>query len=187
MIIPRLVGTAVADFEDINAAYDVIEDHVHGDITKDGKVGTVADQTLRTGAAGLVVAGCPYDINDILTTLNATAPATRWPGTTWAPIAAGTFLTAAGTGYAAGATGGAATQSFGLVAGYADLSMFSSKILMKRTGGVGTGAWTANFAVSATIEASATDGTYGTHLGGTTDAGSILPPYLAVYAWQRTA
>ena len=53
---------------------------------------------------------CPYDIGDVLQTMNATSPATRWAGTSWAAVGAGTFLVAAGAGYEAGATGGEASH-----------------------------------------------------------------------------
>lgn len=58
---------------------------------------------------------CPYDVGDILITMNATNPAQRWPGTKWEVFAPGRVLIGAGTGkdtrgesitFKAGDTGG---------------------------------------------------------------------------------
>lgn len=58
---------------------------------------------------------CPYEVGDILVTMNATDPAVRWPGTTWEVFAPGRVLIGAGKGtdvngtsmeFAVGATGG---------------------------------------------------------------------------------
>lgn len=58
---------------------------------------------------------CPYEVGDILVTMNATDPAVRWPGTTWEVFAPGRVLIGAGTGtdingtsmeFKVGATGG---------------------------------------------------------------------------------
>lgn len=49
---------------------------------------------------------CPYDVGDILTTMNMTAPSERWPGTSWAQIT-DCMLRAADNEHPAGETGGA--------------------------------------------------------------------------------
>ena len=58
---------------------------------------------------------CPYDVGDILITMNATNPEQRWPGTKWEVFAPGRVLIGAGTGkdtrgesitFKAGDTGG---------------------------------------------------------------------------------
>ena len=35
---------------------------------------------------------CPYDVGDIMTTINPASPALRWPGTVWASIGAGRVI-----------------------------------------------------------------------------------------------
>ena len=52
------------------------------------------------------IAPCPYWIGDILTTMNETNPAQRWPGTTWEKIT-DCMLRAADDTHPAGSTGGA--------------------------------------------------------------------------------
>lgn len=131
---------------------------------------------------------CPYDIGDVLQTMNATSPATRWVGTSWAAVGAGTFLVAAGAGYAAGSTGGAKTHTNPLSnAGYAkimgvngDNNLHIDKVdsaSWTSDTGFATGAWTT----------SGGSFTNGTGLGGSTDSASSEPPYYAVYMWRRTA
>ncbi len=49
---------------------------------------------------------CPYDVGDILTTMNTTAPSERWPGTSWTQIT-DCMLRAADDEHPAGSNGGA--------------------------------------------------------------------------------
>lgn len=49
---------------------------------------------------------CPYDVGDILTTMNTTAPSERWPGTSWTQIT-DCMLRAADDEHTAGSNGGA--------------------------------------------------------------------------------
>ena len=49
---------------------------------------------------------CPYDVGDILTTMNTTAPSERWPGTRWVQIM-DCMLRAADDEHPAGSNGGA--------------------------------------------------------------------------------
>ena len=49
---------------------------------------------------------CPYDVGDILTTMNTTAPSERWPGTSWTQIT-DCMLRAADDDHPAGSAGGA--------------------------------------------------------------------------------
>lgn len=48
---------------------------------------------------------CPYAVGDIYMTTSSTAPATRWPNTTWEQIK-DKFLLAAGDSHSNGETGG---------------------------------------------------------------------------------
>ena len=49
---------------------------------------------------------CPYDVGDILTTMNEAAPNERWPGTSWTQIT-DCMLRAADDEHPAGSNGGA--------------------------------------------------------------------------------
>lgn len=117
-----------------------------------------------------------YEIGDILITLNSTSPATRFPGTTWAAIAEGTFPVAAGTGYTAGSTGGEATH----VLTKAELPAHNHTI------------WNLNWEVATGPGGGAVATAYAakTALSGAAGSGAAhnnMPPYLAVYMWERTA
>ena len=129
---------------------------------------------------------CPYDVGDVLQTMNATSPATRWAGTSWAAIGAGTFLAAAGTDYAAGSTGGEAKHA--LTAG---------ENASHRHGNIYRNNETTPLTY---VNSSATEGNQLALLGynvgsfklttsysGSGTAHNNLPPYLAVYMWKRTA
>ena len=48
---------------------------------------------------------CPYDVGDILTTMNEAAPSERWPGTSWMQIT-DCMLRAADNEHPAGSNGG---------------------------------------------------------------------------------
>ena len=128
-----------------------------------------------------------YEIGDILITLNSTSPATRYPGTTWAAIAAGTFLVAAGTGYTAGDTGGEETHQHGLSAAYAKISMKedTGRLYTNMIAASYNATYYLNTSAAAVAETLAR--VEGAAIGGTTDSGSSLPPYRAVYMWERTA
>lgn len=132
---------------------------------------------------------CPYEVGDILTTINEASPAARWPGTVWAGVESGRFLVAAGTGYAAGATGGAATHSHGLYSGAALIGAISGHTESLAYALSYNGALTGSTytVYGSTSDSNGTDRIFNTALGGSTDAGSSLPPYYAVYMWRRTA
>lgn len=49
---------------------------------------------------------CPYDVDDILTTMNKATPSERWPGTSWVQIT-DCMLRAADASHPAGSAGGA--------------------------------------------------------------------------------
>lgn len=124
-----------------------------------------------------------HEIGDILITLNSTSPATRYPGTTWAAIAAGTFLVAAGTGYTAGSTGGEATHTL-TQAELPDVYRFPSGTYYY---GASLGYPLSQVGLAplvGTIYNSAVNA--GGKLGDGV-AHNNLPPYLAVYMWERTA
>lgn len=128
---------------------------------------------------------CP-GIGDILYTLNPTHPAIRYPGTTWAAHE-GVFLLGADETYEAGDTGGSATLQLGLGSGYAKIGVLASNYVHLKTKAVPTGDAYETYISGTTYSPATNAGGRGTELGGTTDSGSILPPFLSVYIWERTA
>lgn len=53
---------------------------------------------------------CPYEVGDILQTINSTPPAQRWPGTQWQQIT-DRFVRGADSQHPAGSTGGSWTHT----------------------------------------------------------------------------
>lgn len=135
-----------------------------------------------------------YPVGAIYISTKSTSPASLFGGS-WATIT-NRFLLAQGSSYAAGSTNGSQTHTHTLGAGYAK-------------GYLGTLASYGNYygmainqkSVSAYAATRATNGkshnipidysysdtavTTGISLGGSTDSASNLPPYQAVYMWQR--
>ena len=83
-------------------------------------------------------------------------------------------------------TGGAKTHTHGLSNAHADLLMDASDGIYYREKSVAQ--WSANYKINATGggSTSITRG-YGTVLGGSTDSGSNLQPYITCYMYKRTA
>ena len=174
----------------------------------DGKVGVtgeVSAASLKVGGKSLL--DLVYPVGAVYISLTNTNPANLFGGT-WAAIE-GKFLLSANTSYAAGSTGGAATHKItvaempshthSLVGGYTDEADTGHNHLIPniRTGASGEyGAYAeswGNGSGSREMETgytgmSHTHDVYGTSAatGGST-AMSIMPPYLAVYMWKRTA
>ena len=118
---------------------------------------------------------CPYDVGDVLQTMNATSPATRWAGTSWAAIGAGTFLVAAGIDYEAGSTGGEAKHSLTVDEGPPHTHTVY-------TYGSGSGGPQPAWAYSNDDPVS-----NATQSSGSGTPHENRPPYYAVYMWRRTA
>lgn len=135
-----------------------------------------------------------YPVGSIYMSVNAANPGTLFGGT-WEQIQ-DTFLLAAGQTYTAGDTGGSATHTLTkeelpvehmTLRNLYNVGNGETISIMAQTGTDGNvvpdSAITFNAAhVSAATTAHATVYTYG---GG--QAHSIMPPYLAVYVWKRTA
>lgn len=93
------------------------------------------------------------------------------------------FLLGAGDTYEAGTTGGSATHKHSLTSGWANINSNGKTILYQYKTGT---SWKANYqVVGSSGSSSSTSYSDVTTLGGTTDAGSNLPPYLTVYMWKR--
>lgn len=154
--------------------------HDHGSLSSDGKVGTTAGLTVRTGVGGAVEAGCPYDIGDIIATVNTTSPATRWPGTTWTQLK-DRMLIGAGNLYTIGTQGGEETHTLT----QAEMPSHNHSV-----GGsyVGTGYTSANRILYSKSDIGGGTPTYmSTYNTGGGNAHNNMPPYEPVNFWKRTA
>lgn len=126
-----------------------------------------------------------YPVGSIYMSASGTSPATLFPGTTWTQLQ-DTFLLAAGSTYAAGSTGGEAEHTLttnempshrheGLE--YSDSG---------RNVGFDNGSYNDAYKLSWATPASRTATIFTVYAGGG-QAHNNMPPYLAVYMWQRTA
>ena len=142
------------------------------------------DDRLEVAWSRLVVDGHPVQrmlVGYVYLTFGTENPATMYGGT-WEKIAAGTFLTAAGSGYAVGATGGEATHELALTEIPSHNHLYSglvstasafgtqSSIYLQRAVGTGTASVNESY-----------------HNKGGGGAHENRPPYIAVYMWRRTA
>lgn len=127
-----------------------------------------------------------YPVGAIYISADATSPAVLFGGT-WTAFGKGQVLVGkadSGTFATAGATGGAESHDHGLEDGFAKVAMGGSTTYMKHKDVTN---WNASRAIPATMSTNTTLITVGTELGGTTDDGSNLQPYIVVYMWRRTA
>lgn len=127
------------------------------------------------GASGSSETSCPYEIGDILQTKNATPPAERWPGTEWAAIE--TFLLGASAAHEMGETGGEEKHTLTVD----EMPMHRHMIYMNDEG-TGILNWGPNNATQQSGMAS-----NWTAYMGNSKSHNNMPPYTAVYIWERTA
>jgi hypothetical protein len=115
--------------------------------------------------------------------VNSTSPASLFGGT-WVQLK-DRFLLGAGDTYSNGSTDGSATHTHGLDAGYTMANAYGTSMRFKEKSGV---SWSHNGRRTFSSSGQGTGKeTYGWCLGGSTDSGSTMPPYLVVYMWKRTA
>lgn len=138
---------------------------------------------------------CPYDVGDILTTINPASPAVRWPGTVWAAVGAGRVLVGIDPNDsvfdAIGKLGGAKTHSLQLSEGPAH--SHTQSLYLDTAAAVTVPGGTSRLAGTAYIwSATAVENKNYGDFGGTQPSGSGIPhnnlqPYEVVYYWKRTA
>ena len=132
-----------------------------------------------------------YPVGSIYMTTDETFVPGDVFGGTWTQIK-DRFLLAAGDTYTAGDTGGSTTHNHGLSNGYALIgydwysSGNESKIVVQSK----THNYVGNVYTHGDIgqyDSGSINASFPAALGGTTDDASVLPPYLVVYVWERTA
>ena len=172
-----------ADFQQSEAAdFDEWFDEIKGQLDEDaaGHLQNEIDDLTGGGIVDIV-----YPVGSIYMSTASTSPSTLFPGTTWTQLQ-DTFLLAAGSTYAAGATGGEAEHTLttdempshrheGLE--YGDTG---------RNVGFDNGSYNDAYKLSWATPASRTATVFTDYAGGG-QAHNNMPPYLAVYMWQRTA
>ena len=165
-------------FDCAMAAYFTGATAISGALTATGTTAMPASMTI----GGKTLLNLIYPVGSIYMSVSSTSPAT-FLGGTWERIQ-DRFLLAAGSTYAAGATGGSATNDhchFQTVGSDGTASYFTKAGKTPSTRVVtvpGTHIVTSeNYTDTKTLRE---DSTYGATI-------SIMPPYLAVYVWKRTA
>lgn len=126
-----------------------------------------------------------YPVGAIYISTISTSPASLFGGT-WEQIK-DVFLLADGNTYSAGTTGGSKTHSLPLgSSGYAKINISGSQGKLF-SDFISTSEWTSTRSVDMTVSTASASYSYGSPLGGTTESGDTMPPYLTVYMWKRVA
>lgn len=127
-----------------------------------------------------------WPVGSIYMSMIATNPGTLFGGT-WERIAYGRMLIGADSAsYPAGSTGGEAEKSFALSS-----TSYAKIVLSGAAGGIVgdfiSAKWPYSRKYAAPLDTTGGDALYGSPLVGSTEKSSIIPPYLSVYMWRRTA
>ena len=133
--------------------------------------GPQVDQALSMALAA-------YPVGSIYLSVSATNPGTIFGGT-WQQIQ-GRFLLAASSAYPAGSTGGAATHTLTTN----EMPSHGHGFLQANNNGT-AGTWVIDAGTTNARKVSASSGVVTPTGGG--QAFAIMPPYLSVYMWRRTA
>lgn len=122
---------------------------------------------------------CPYGVDDVYVTFSSVNPATRWPGTTWTLVTAGTFLVAGASSgtYKVGNTGGEATHKLTI-----DEMPSHTHNIGFRFADYGS----ANPETHTTDWNKPSNTNEFTYSAGGNAAHNNMPPYIACYMWRRT-
>lgn len=200
---------------DVNFSYDILLEVVdyYSTATKDTSVGTAFTLLdLHSGgesmAIGKVAEGngvleiegdlylngskfldLTYPVGAIYMSVVNTSPATLFGGT-WAVWGTGRVPVAVDTGQTefdtVEKTGGAKTHTHTLANAFAMIARTSAMFIRLKMKNVPS--WNHTEYVQGSSGAYESIGTtLGSELGGTTDSGSTLPPYITCYMWKRTA
>ena len=127
-----------------------------------------------------------WPVGSIYMSMVATNPGTLFGGT-WERIAYGRMLIGADSAsYPVGSTGGEAEKSFALSS-----TSYAKIVLAGSSGGIIgdfiSAKWAYSRKYAASLDSTGGNALYGSPLVGSTEKSSIMPPYLSVYMWRRTA
>ena len=149
---------------------------------------TAIEDFLVTKTAAETIFKMIYPVGAIYISTSSTSPATLFGGT-WAAYGEGRVLVgkaASGTFATAGSTGGSETHSHGLASGFAKITASVDGWIAIAKKAVTS--WVTTAKNNAANNTSTGDSvSTGAELGGSTDNGSSLQPYVVVYMWRRTA
>lgn len=188
MNLPLFVGTdKPAWLTDFNSAMQAI-DNTCSQQKSDIDAAQLAITALQTAMNNL------HPIGSIYMSVSSTNPGTLFGGT-WARIK-DTFLLSAGDTYAAGSTGGSDTHLHNAQGSVGNLraaigAVAASDVYIgydaqqRQPNGQGPSA--ATYAIQGSRVSGDKTFSHYTGVYGQTDRASSLPPYMAVYVWQRTA
>lgn len=126
---------------------------------------------------------CPYEVGDILQTINSADPAQRWPGTQWKQIT-DRFIRGVDSKYPAGSTGGSWTHVQAIDEMPSHLHTWATQNQSGQTQSWDAWTWQASSTQSANPPKTSTAYTTSTGGGQPMD---ITNPYFAAYIWLRTA
>lgn len=133
-----------------------------------------------------------YPIGSIYMSTVDVSPATLFGGT-WSAIDAGRFLVAAGTGYDAGSTGGEekVVLTAGNLPNQTGTIVFHgggiATMLANTSGVFSRGTQRSAYLTGTKVEGANSYDSVNYSNGGASQAHNNMPPYLAVYMWQRVA
>ena len=189
----KAVNEAISGIQPIDENTEFIFDggDVDGGVSVDIVVDTVLSKTSNNPIANKAVATkfseiirAIYPVGAIFISTDSTSPSTLFGGT-WERIK-DTFLLAAGSTYAAGATGGEATHT--LTVDELPENMGTFRTLSWGEDNTTTGAFSTTEQLA--DRADTAGNLYGTaqyKLSGGGQPHNNMPPYLAVYVWERIA
>ena len=124
-----------------------------------------------------------YPIGSLYMSMNETDPKDLFGGT-WERIK-DRFIYANGDATASGTLGGSTAHNHGLGSGFAAMNIGDGGIQYQEKQ---VGAWGSNAAMNiGTSYDSYQTKSWGIALGGATDNGNNIPPYITAYIWKRTA
>lgn len=153
-------------------------------LTKNVHYGTTEPTSPTTGQMFLKevnVAQLVYPVGAIYMSTVSTDPKTLFGFGTWEKIQ-DVFLLAAGSTYSAGATGGEATHTLTTD----EMPNHQHTMVNSNTGGYDYSGWTKSTVTIGSANKGYAGNIYTDKIGGG-GAHNNMPPYLAVYAWKRTA
>lgn len=155
----------------------IVTGNISSPAARTGTVVNLENQLSNSRLVNLI-----YPIGSIYLSANAVSPETLFGGK-WEQIK-DRFLLASGSVYQNGSSGGSSAHTHGLSNAYAKIGIRTDGSIAVNDKNV---EWTAERRTSASTSplTNQYEETVATELGGNTDSGSNMPPYLTVNVWKR--